>query len=57
MMEVIQEALELLLKSEQEEKDSYEIGQALFGRHGSGVINNGYKKRVKDKIRAKHNSR
>ena len=56
-IEVIEEALELLLKSEQEEMDSYEIGQGLFGRHGSGGINNGYKERVKDKIRAKHNSR
>lgn len=54
-IEIIKEALELLLKAEQEERDSYEIGKTLFGRHGSGGIGGGYKERVKDKIRAKHN--
>ncbi|MGZ8242736.1 hypothetical protein [Methylomagnum sp.] len=56
-MGIIKEALELLLKSEQEERDSYEIGKTLFGRHGSGGVSGGYKERVKDKIRAKRDSR
>jgi len=54
--EIIKEALELLLKNEFQEKDSYEIGQDFFGRFGSGGVDRDYKNRVKEKIRAKHNS-
>ena len=54
--DIIKEALELLLKTETEEKDSYELGKDLFGRFGSGGVPGDYKSRVKAKIRAKHNS-
>ncbi|HOW74991.1 MAG TPA: ribbon-helix-helix domain-containing protein [Candidatus Competibacteraceae bacterium] len=54
--DIIKEALELFLKTENEEKDSYEIGKELFGRFGSGGNDVDYKTRVKDKIRAKHHS-
>jgi len=54
--DIIKEALELFLKTETEEKDSYELGKDLFGRYGSGGISGDYKSRVKAKIRAKHNS-
>lgn len=54
--EIIKEALELLLKNAVEEKDSYEIGKDLFGKFGSGGRNDDYKSRVKERIRAKHNS-
>jgi len=56
-IEIIKQALELLQKTESEEKDSYETGKTLFGRYGSGGINGGYKQRVKDKLRAKQSSR
>jgi Arc/MetJ-type ribon-helix-helix transcriptional regulator len=52
--DIIKEALELLLKTETEEKDSYELGKELFGRFGSGESSGDYKSRVKAKIRAKH---
>lgn len=54
--DIIKEALELLLRTETAEKDSYEIGKDLFGRFGSGGTGGDYKSRVKAKIRAKHNS-
>ena len=54
--DIIKEALELLLRNETQEKDSYELGQDLFGKFGSGGVDRDYKTRVKDKIRAKYNS-
>ncbi len=55
--DIIKEALELFLKNENEEKDSYELGLEYFGKYGSGNVapDKNYKKLVKEKIRAKHN--
>jgi predicted DNA-binding protein len=57
--ELIKEALELFLKTQESEKDSYEIGKDLFGKYGSGQgnLSQDYKQLLKDKIRAKHRSR
>jgi Arc/MetJ-type ribon-helix-helix transcriptional regulator len=55
--EIIKEALELLLDTENQKKDSYALGREYFGRYGSGGSSESYKDRVKEKIRAKHNSR
>jgi len=55
--EIIKEALELLLDTENQRKDSYSLGRDFFGRYGSGGSNENYKDRVKEKIRAKRNSR
>lgn len=54
--DIIKEALELLFKNETEDKDSYELGLPFFGKYGSGSPERDYKKLVKEKIRAKHNS-
>lgn len=54
--DIIKEALELLFKSETEDKDSYELGLPYFGKYGSGSSERDYKKLIKEKIRAKHNS-
>ena len=56
--DIIKEALEKFFEAEIEEKDSFELGKDLFGRRGSGnSAPRDYKKEVKEKIRAKHNSR
>ena len=54
--DIIREALELLFKSETGDKDSYELGLPYFGKYGSGASEKDYKKLVKEKIHAKHNS-
>jgi predicted DNA-binding protein len=56
--ELIKEALECLFAQEEVEKDSYELGVEYFGIFGSGDgnLSTDYKRRIKDKIRAKHNT-
>ena len=54
--DIIKEALELLFSKETADKDSYELGLPYFGKYGSGSADRDYKKLVKEKIRAKHNS-
>ena len=53
--EVIKEALENLFCQEEEEKDSYELGEEYFGKYGSGdgSLSINYKKMLKHKINAK----
>jgi len=57
--DLIKEALEAFLHSEEAEKDSYELGEGYFGQYGSGdgSLSVTYKEKVKGKIRAKYNSR
>lgn len=55
--EIIKEALELFLNTESQRKDSFTLGQGLFGRYGSGGVGGRYTDRVKEKIRAKHRPR
>jgi len=56
--EIIKEALEYLFYKEEAEKDSYELGEELFGKYGSGdgSLSTSYKEKIKDKINAKRNS-
>ena len=54
--DVIKEALELFFQKETVEMDSYELGLPYFGKYGYGTSSKDYKKLVKEKIRAKHNS-
>ena len=57
--DIIKEALELLFRSDESEQSSYEIGETVFGMHGSGDGDRSttYKSKLKDKIRAKRDSR
>lgn len=56
--DLIKEALEHMFQAEASEKDSYQIGESLFGLFGSGdgSLSTEYKSKLKDKIRAKRNS-
>ena len=56
--EIIKEALESFFYQQNTEKDSYELGLDYFGKYGSGdgSLSTSYKKKIKDKIRAKHNT-
>jgi len=53
--ELIRLALERFLSEEVSEKDSYELGESFFGRHGSGdgTLSTTYKDRLREKINAK----
>lgn len=56
--ELINEALEQMFQNEEDQKDSFQIGESLFGLFGSGdgSLSTEYKSKLKDKIRAKRNS-
>lgn len=56
--DLIKEALEHMFDVEESEKDSYQIGESLFGLFGSGdgSLSTEYKSKLKEKIRAKRNS-
>ena len=50
--ELIKEALEGYFYKQEEEKDSWEIGEPSFGKYGSGdgSLSTTYKKRIKEKL-------
>ena len=54
--ELIKEALDIFFHKTEAEKNSYELGERYFGRHGSGdgFLSVRYKQRVKEKIHAAH---
>ncbi|MDR1971034.1 MAG: ribbon-helix-helix domain-containing protein [Treponema sp.] len=54
--EFVREALSRYFAYEEAEKSSWELGEPYFGKYGSGDGNLSvdYKKRLKDKIHAKH---
>jgi predicted DNA-binding protein len=56
--DIIREALENLFRAEESEKDSYELGEAYFGKYGSGdgTLSVNYKNKIKEKLNAKFNS-
>jgi predicted DNA-binding protein len=56
--EIIIEALEMYYKQEENELDSYTLGLPYFGRYGSktGDFSTSYKRRIKEKLRARQNS-
>ncbi|GAB6058516.1 ribbon-helix-helix protein, CopG family [Desulfonatronum parangueonense] len=57
--ELIRTALERFFMQEESEKDSYELGEAYFGRYGSGdgTYSATYKEKLKKRINAKHHPR
>jgi len=57
--ELIKEALERYFKSEEPEKDSYELGKEFFGQYGSGdgTLSTSYKALIKEKLDAKRSTR
>ena len=57
--DLIRTALERFFCQEESEKDSYELGEAYFGKYGSGdgSLSTTYKAKLKKKINAKHHPR
>jgi predicted transcriptional regulator len=53
--QVIRAALEVYLQAKQDDKSASELGEDLFGRHGSGQgqLSTSYKSLLKERIRAK----
>ena len=53
--QLIRAALEIYLQARQGRKSASELGEDLFGRHGSGhgQLSTGYKSLLKERIRAK----
>ncbi len=54
--ELVREALTEYLAAREKEEKSYELGQDLFGRYGSGEgdLSTTYKKRMKEKLDARN---
>lgn len=53
--QVIHAALEAYLRAQRSQKSAFELGEDLFGRHGSGTgdLSTTYKRVLKERIRAK----
>ena len=56
--EIIREALVLFMFKEEAHKNSYELGREYFGKYGSGdgSLSTNYKKKVKERLNAKHSA-
>jgi predicted DNA-binding protein len=56
--EIIKESLDLYYEREDNEIDSFALGEPFFGRYGSGEKDRAttYKERIKEKLNAKFNS-
>ena len=56
--DIIKESLDLYYEREENDIDSFTLGEQFFGRYSSGEANlsTSYKERVKEKLRAKHDS-
>jgi predicted DNA-binding protein len=54
--ELVKEALTQYFAQRESEKDSYTLGEAYFGKYGSGDgnLSRDYKKRLREKIDAKY---
>jgi predicted transcriptional regulator len=54
--QIVRRALERYLEAQRDQRSSFELGKALFGRYGSGESTRSttYKRRVREKLRAKH---
>jgi len=54
--QIVRRALERYLEAQRDQRSSFELGEALFGRYGSGESTRSttYKHRVREKLRAKH---
>jgi predicted DNA-binding protein len=58
MSDIVKESLDLYYEQEENDIDSYTLGEPYFGKYGSGEndLSTTYKERIKEKLRAKHNS-
>jgi predicted DNA-binding protein len=56
--DIIKESLDFYYKQEKKEIDSFTLGEPFFGNYSSGEsdLSTSYKERVKEKLRAKHDS-
>lgn len=54
--QIVRRALERYVEAHRDQRSSYELGEALFGRHGSGesTRSTNYKRILREKLRAKH---
>jgi len=54
--QIVRRALERYMAARREQRSSFELGEELFGRYGSGerTLSTSYKERVREKLRAKH---
>jgi predicted DNA-binding protein len=54
--QIVRTALERYVTAQREQRSSFELGEELFGRYGSGdrTLSTSYKGRVREKLRAKH---
>jgi predicted transcriptional regulator len=54
--QIVRDALERYVAAHREQRSSFELGEALFGRYGSGeqTLSTTYKERLREKLRAKH---
>jgi predicted DNA-binding protein len=55
---IIKEAIENMFLKNENEKDSYELGEEYFGKYGSGKgnLSKDYKSLVKEKLNVKYHS-
>lgn len=53
--QIVRHALERYLESQRNQRSAYELGESLFGKHGSGESDRSatYKQRIREKIGAK----
>ena len=56
--DIIKESLDLYYDQEEKEIDSFSLGEPYFGKYSSGEsdLSTTYKERIKEKLRAKHDS-
>jgi predicted DNA-binding protein len=56
--DIIKESLDFYYEHEEREIDSFTLGEPFFGKYSSGEndLSTTYKERVKEKLRAKHDS-
>ena len=56
--DIIKESLDMYYEREENELDSFTLGEAYFGKYGSDEtdLSTTYKERIKEKLRAKFNS-
>ena len=54
--QIVRRALERYVEAHRDQQSSFELGEALFGRHGSGesTRSTSYKRLVREKLRAQH---
>jgi len=56
--DIIKESVELYYKQEENEMDSFTLGEHYFGKYGSGEgdLSTTYKERIREKLRARQDS-